>query len=88
MHEAADNSKQRQASQWRAMKNNAAARFEKIQADMEKKQRNIDAKTADVAAEWAEQDAMDALEYAAWVVDQANLAVLDAVDARARANAM
>jgi hypothetical protein len=41
---------------------------------------------ADDAA-WAEDDAA-ALDYAAWTVDNARLAVLDAIDARAHAGEM
>jgi hypothetical protein len=38
-------------------------------------------------AEAAEEDAADALDDAAWVIDQAELAVLDAIDARSWADA-
>ena len=44
-------------------------------------------KAAERDAEAAEDDAADALDYADWVIDQAELAVLDAADARAWANA-
>jgi hypothetical protein len=37
-------------------------------------------------ASWAEDDAAAALDYAAWTVDNARLAVLDAIDARAYAD--
>jgi hypothetical protein len=33
-------------------------------------------------ADWAEADAYDAIDYASWAVDNARLAVLDAIDAR------
>ena len=44
-------------------------------------------KAAEDDAEWAEDNAAAALDYAAWAVDQAEVAVLDAADARARADA-
>ena len=37
-------------------------------------------------AGWAEDNAVDALDYADWTVSDARLAVLDAIDARAYAN--
>jgi hypothetical protein len=33
-------------------------------------------------AEWADADAADAISYAEWAVDNAELAILDAIDAR------
>jgi hypothetical protein len=42
---------------------------------------------AEEDAEAAEYDAADALDYATWAVDQAQLAVLDAIDARSWADA-
>jgi glycerol-3-phosphate dehydrogenase len=37
-------------------------------------------------ADWAEDDAAAAIDYADWCVDNARLAVLDAIDARAYAD--
>jgi hypothetical protein len=37
-------------------------------------------------AAWAEDDATAAIDYAAWTVDNARLAVPDAIDARAYAD--
>jgi hypothetical protein len=45
-----------------------------------------DAKLAARQADGAEADAADAIEFAAWTVDHARLAVLDAIDARASAD--
>jgi hypothetical protein len=49
---------------------------------VDRKRDEHDVKTAAKDADAAEQDAADALDYASWAVDQAQLAVLDAVDAR------
>ena len=39
-------------------------------------------------ADWAEADAADAIDYADWAVDNAQLAMLDAIDARAYADGL
>ena len=77
----------RAQSQWAALKADAAARQAAFQDKIDRKRDEHDAKVAERDAEDAEADAADALDYAAWVVDQAQLAVLDAVDARTWANA-
>jgi len=46
----------------------------------------LDAEAAAADADWAEQDAVDAIDYAALVVQDAQLTVLDALDARAYAD--
>jgi len=74
-------------SQWAAMKADAAARQAALRDKIDRKRHEHDAKVAERDAEDAEADAADALDYAAWVVDQAQLAVLDAVDARTWADA-
>ena len=74
-------------SQWAAMKADAAARQAALRDKIDRKRDEHDAKVAERDAEDAEADAADALDYAAWVVDQAQLAVLDAVDARTWADA-
>ena len=77
----------RAQSQWAALKADAAARQAAFQDKIDRKRDEHDAKVAERDAEDAEADAADALDYAAWVVDQAQLAVLDAVDARTWADA-
>ena len=74
-------------SQWTAMKADAAARSAALHERVNRQRDEHDAKRAERDAQDAEADAADALDYAAWVVDQAQLAVLDAVDARTWANA-
>jgi hypothetical protein len=46
----------------------------------------MQADAAEKHAEIAAEDAADAVDYALWTVDAARLAVLDAIDARARAD--
>jgi hypothetical protein len=68
------------------MKADAAARRDDVKAKIDQRNRELDAKTAASEAGWAEADAADALDYAAWTVSDARLAVLDAIDARAYAD--
>jgi hypothetical protein len=53
---------------------------------IDRKRDELDVKAAVDDAEGAEEDAVDALDFAGWAVGQAELAVLDAIDARAWAN--
>ena len=69
--------------QWRSMKADAAAKMQGLQDRMDRKSDELDAKMAEDDAEGTEEDALDALGYARWAVEQAELAVLDAIDARA-----
>ena len=50
--------------------------------DLDERNQELDAKTAASDADWPEADAVDALDYAAWTVSNAWLAVLDVIDAR------
>jgi hypothetical protein len=72
--------------QWRSMKADAAAKMQGLQGRMDRKRDELDANMAEDDAEGAEADAVDALGYARWAVEQAELAVLDAIDARAWAD--
>jgi hypothetical protein len=53
---------------------------------IDRKRDELDVKAAEHDAEAAEEDAVDALDFAWWVVEQAGLTVLDAIDARAWAD--
>ena len=74
-------------SQWAKMRADAAAKRATFQERVDRQRHQHDVKMAEQDAEDAEADAADALDYAAWVIDQAQLAVLDAVDARTWADA-
>jgi DNA repair exonuclease SbcCD ATPase subunit len=75
-------------SQWKSMKADAAAKTQDLHDRIDRQRYERDAKKAERQAEDAEEDAADALDYALWVVDQAQLAVLDAIDARSWADAL
>jgi hypothetical protein len=74
-------------SQWKLMKASAAAKTQDLHDRIGRQRDEHDVKKAEQQAEDAEDDAADALDYALWVVDQAQLAVLDAIDARSWADA-
>ena len=78
---------ERAQSQWKSLKADAAAKNQALRDRIDRQRDEHDVKKAEQQAEDAEDDAADALEYALWVVDQAQLAVLDAIDARAWADA-
>ena len=64
----------------------AAAKLDEGTAQVEQTRRCLDARGAAVEADWAEADAFDAIDYAEWAIDNARLAVLDAIDCRLRAD--
>ena len=68
------------------MKADAAARMDDFDAKMDRRADQIDANIATDQADGAEADAADAIDFAAWTVDNARLAVLDAIDARVYAD--
>jgi hypothetical protein len=68
------------------MKAQAAAKTRDLHDHLERKRGEVRADVADDDAISAEGAAVDALDFAAWAVRQAELSVLDAIDARARAD--
>lgn len=77
---------ERAQSKWAQMKADASAKMDDVKAKIEKRNEQLDAKMAADDAGWAEANAADAIDYAAWTVENARLAVLDAMDARAYAD--
>jgi molybdenum-dependent DNA-binding transcriptional regulator ModE len=74
-------------SQWKSMKADAAAKVQDMHDRAEASATSMTLRRqAERDAEAAEEDAADALDYATWAVDQAELAVLDAMDARSWAD--
>ena len=67
------------------MQADAAAKRDDVRAKIDKRNRELDAKDAANEADWSEGEAADALDFADWAVRNAQLAILDAIDARARA---
>ena len=69
-------------SQWKSLKADAAAKIQDMHDRVDRKRDEHDVKKAERDAQDAEEDAADALDYATWVIDQAQVAVLYAIDAR------
>jgi len=73
-------------SKWAQLKADTAAKLDDFDAGMDRRADQLDAKLAASQADGAEADAADAIDFAAWTVDNARLAVLDAIDARVYAD--
>jgi hypothetical protein len=67
------------------MRADASAKMQDLRTKIDKRNRELDAKDAAGEADWAEGEAADALDFADWAVRNAQLAILDAIDARAQA---
>jgi hypothetical protein len=72
-------------STWAQMRADASAKMQDLRTKIDKRNRELDAKDAAGEADWAEGEAADALDFADWAVRNAQLAILDAIDARAQA---
>ena len=64
-----------------------SAKMRELKERVQRKRDERDAKDAEKAAERAEEYASDSLDFAAWAIAEAEMDVLDAVDARVIANA-
>ena len=65
------------------LKVDAAAKMNDVKANVDRRTRQADAKVADIEAAAAEADSAEALNFADWAVENAQLAMLDAIHARA-----
>ena len=74
-------------NKWAKMRADASGKMGDVKARMDKRNREMDANMAADDAEWAEADAVEAIDYAAWTLDNARVSILDAIDARANATA-
>ena len=73
-------------TKWAQLKADAAAKMSDVKANIDKRNREVDAEAAAAGADWTEADAAYALDYADWAVENAQLTILGAVYARARAD--
>jgi hypothetical protein len=71
---------------WSDTRSSVDARFASMRAEADERHAEKDIKKAEHHAERAEQDAADAIDWAIYVLDQAEYAVIDAVIARADAD--
>ena len=73
---------------WNAMQAKIAADMQNLKQAVAQQKQTIDVKLADKNAEMLERDAEFAIDYSIACVQQANVAVLDAVAARVEADAL
>jgi hypothetical protein len=73
-------------SKWAQMKADASAKTAAVKAKMDQRGKEIAAAMAETDADLAEADATAAIDFAGWAIDNAQLASLDAIDARAYAD--
>lgn len=86
---AEDQTKQAAASartKWAQLKAEVAAKTGDAKAKIEERGRQLDAKAAAHDADRAEAEAVEALDFATWAIVNAEVAILDAVDARLHAD--
>jgi hypothetical protein len=74
-------------NKWAKMRADASDKMGEVKARIDKRNQEMDAGMAADEADWAEADAVEAIDYAAWTLDNARVAMLDAIDARAYATA-
>ena len=80
--EAAD----RTRNGWEQMRADAKARSAELKAEARTRREQHDADVAASAADLGEAEAAAAIDYAAWAIEAAELAILDALYLRARAD--
>ncbi|RYP85069.1 hypothetical protein EKO23_13880 [Nocardioides guangzhouensis] len=73
-------------AKWTQLRADASAKLNDVKANIERRNRQMDAKVAAKDADWAEADSAEALDFADWAVENAELAMLDAIHARAYAD--
>jgi hypothetical protein len=69
-------------SQWEQARADARSRVAALKAKAKRRADQVDADFAATDADWALADAYAAIDYADWAVENARLAILDAIDAR------
>jgi hypothetical protein len=73
-------------SRWQELRDALDARFASIRVNLDERRFERDLKRAERRADAVEQDAVDAVEFALYVLDQAESAVVEAALARADAD--
>ncbi len=75
------------ASTWTSLLAQVQQQFEKMRAKLDEKRDDHDAKAAERRAERAEANAADAMDFARYALDEAEVSALEAADARKVADA-
>jgi len=81
----ADQAGDQAQDQWQKVKADAAARIAKTKRGIDHRGDQFDADNAASEAAWAESDAEASIDFAAYAVESARVAILDAIDAEANA---
>jgi hypothetical protein len=76
------------ASAWASLQSHTQEQFEKIRGKLEEKRDDLDAKAAERQAERAEANAVDAIDFAGWAIDEAEAEAFEAAEARKIADAL
>jgi len=74
-------------TKWAKMRADASDHMREVKARIDKRNQKMDAKSAAQEADWAENDALDAINFASRSLDNARLLILAAIDGRAHAKA-
>jgi hypothetical protein len=69
-------------TKWAQVKADASAKVAQAKHDIDRRGDQFDADMAESDAEYAESDATAAIDFADWAVENARVAILDAIDAR------
>jgi hypothetical protein len=77
---------ERTQDSWEQTRADAQARMAVLKAKAQRRADQVDADFAASDADLAEADASDAIDFADWAVENARLAILDAIDARITAD--
>lgn len=81
-HQATDGAR----GTWAQMKANVATKTGDAKAKLDERNRQMDSKVAAREADFAEEQAAEAIDFAVWAIVNAEVAVLDAIDARLHAD--
>jgi hypothetical protein len=76
------------SSKWHEMRSTIDGQFASMRAEVDERRAEWGLKRAEHRADLAEQDAADAVDLAIYILDQAEYAIVDAVLARADADAL
>jgi len=87
-HETQESGQAREAqTKWAKMRADASDNMREVKARIDKRNQKMDAKSAAQEADWAENDALNAINFASRSLDNARLLILAAIDGRAHAKA-
>jgi hypothetical protein len=75
-------------AQWSKLRDSVGDHLDEMQSRIDRRRDDHDAHVAERRAEQAEENAVDAIDFAAWAVAEAEASVLEAADARVIAKSL